>query len=153
MVWLSLACKLPWFLRERRWSSLLIRNLQVTTSAFWEFNSTLHERKRIYKSLSEGMDPIRLITPGSGAYQVCKRQLFLVISGVHSAVICNSNRMRPTFMSQTIWVNDTVIKRGWRLRYSFVNRVLLGSELRKAPCDQGKVVSFSTFHSSHYINS
>ncbi|KAI5118822.1 hypothetical protein M0805_009400 [Coniferiporia weirii] len=41
----------------------------VTASGFWNFNTTFVERLEIYSLLTKAMDPLRRITPGSGAYQ------------------------------------------------------------------------------------
>ncbi|KAH8108811.1 FAD-binding domain-containing protein [Phellopilus nigrolimitatus] len=41
----------------------------VTTSSFWNFNTTFDERVQIYSSLTSNMDVVRNITRGSGAYQ------------------------------------------------------------------------------------
>ncbi|KAI0750023.1 hypothetical protein C8Q80DRAFT_1101175 [Daedaleopsis nitida] len=41
----------------------------VPISAAWNFDTTKAEVQAIYASLSSAMDPLRAITPGSGAYQ------------------------------------------------------------------------------------
>ncbi|KAI5122091.1 hypothetical protein M0805_002213 [Coniferiporia weirii] len=41
----------------------------VTTSTFWNFNTTFEESVQIFKNLTTNMDVVRNITPNSGAYQ------------------------------------------------------------------------------------
>ena len=43
---------------------------QVTASNFWNFDTSSTERNNIYHNMSQSMDSLRRITPGSGAYLV-----------------------------------------------------------------------------------
>lgn len=44
--------------------------IQVTASSFWNFDTTVEQRRMIYESSTLTMNLLRDITPGAGAYQV-----------------------------------------------------------------------------------
>ena len=43
---------------------------QVTASTFWNYDTTLEQKREIYANASSNMDALRDITPHSGAYFV-----------------------------------------------------------------------------------
>lgn len=51
-----------------------ITNAQVTASTFWNFNTTVQQKREIYANFSTHMDLLREITPYSGAYFVRRLQ-------------------------------------------------------------------------------
>lgn len=77
---------------------------QVTASTFWNFNTTIDQKRGIYANFSSHMDLLREITPGSGTY---------IVGGMfrrHSTQVAKmpdhpdllSARTKPTCMSLTM---------------------------------------------------